>query len=128
MNLIELTFLISQRVPNLSLPSFLTDTLTSALNEPSCIFPSHVPKYLIIDLNFFIYKLTSSGDLRSGLLTISIRATPDLFKSTKVLLGSISCILFPASCSKCSLSIPIVLGPEGKSRTIDPSPTIGSLY
>ena len=87
-DLIELTFFISHLVPK-SLESFnLTDTLTSALNEPSCIFPSQVPKYLIIDLNFFIYVLTSSCDLRSGLLTISIKATPDLFKSTNVFCGS----------------------------------------
>ena len=78
----------------------LTETLTSALREPSCIFPSQVPKYLIIDLSFLIYALTSSGDLKSGLLTISINATPDLFKSTNVFCGSKSCILFPASCSK----------------------------
>ena len=84
MNLIEFTFLISHLVPNSFDPFSLTDTLTSALNDPSCIFPSQVPKYRMIDLNFFIYMLTSSGDLRSGLLTISIKATPDLFKSTKV--------------------------------------------
>ena len=53
-NFIELTFLISHLVPNSVSPFNLTDTLTSALNEPSCILPSHVPKYLIIDLNFFI--------------------------------------------------------------------------
>ena len=88
MNFIELTFLISHRVPNSFEPFFLTDTFTSALKDPSCMFPSQVPKYLIIDLNFLIYAFTSSGDLRSGLLTISIKATPDLFKSTKVFLGS----------------------------------------
>ena len=60
----------------------------SQFKDPSCMFPSHVPKYLIIDLNFLIYAFTSSGDLKSGLLTISIKATPDLFKSTKVFLGS----------------------------------------
>ena len=32
----------------------LTETLTSALKEPSCMLPSHVPKYLIIDLSFLI--------------------------------------------------------------------------
>ena len=32
----------------------LTETFTSALKEPSCIFPSQVPKYLIIDRNFLI--------------------------------------------------------------------------
>ena len=83
-DLIELTFLISHLVPNSFEPFVLTETLTSALNDPSCIFPSHVPRYLIIDLNFLMYALTSSGDLRSGLLTISIKATPDLFRSTKV--------------------------------------------
>ena len=39
-----------------------------------------------------------------------------------------SCILFPASCSKCSLSIPTTFSPNGKSNTTDPSPTIGFLY
>ena len=106
MNLIELTFLISHLVPKSFVPFFLTETLTSALKDPSCILPSQVPKYRMIDLNFLIYALTSSGDLKSGLLTISIKATPDLFKSTKVFFGSKSWILLPASCSKCNLSIP----------------------
>ena len=96
----EFTFLISHLVPNFFLPFILIDTLTSALNDPSCILPSQVPKYRMIDLSFLIYAFTCSGDLKSGLLTISINATPDLFKSTRVLCGSISCILFPASCSK----------------------------
>ena len=62
----------------------------TALNEPSYILPSQLPRYLMIDLSFLIYTFTSSGDLKSGLLTISIRATPDLFKSTIVFCGSIS--------------------------------------
>ena len=87
-NLIELTFLISQRMPNSFDPFFLTETFTSALNEPCSILPSQVFKYLIIDLNFFMYSPTSPGDLRSGLLTISINAIPDRFKSTKEFFGS----------------------------------------
>ena len=54
MNFIELTFFISHLVPKSVEPFILTDTLTSALNDPSCMFPSQVPKYLIIDLSFFI--------------------------------------------------------------------------
>ena len=90
MNLIELTFLISHLVPNFFSPFFLTDTFTSALKEPSCILPSQVPRYLIIVLSFFTYVFTSLGDLKSGLLTISIKATPDLLRSTKVLSGLMS--------------------------------------
>jgi len=37
-----------------------------------------------------MYKFTSSGDLQSGLLTISIRANQDLFKATSVFWGSMS--------------------------------------
>jgi hypothetical protein len=40
---IELTFLISQRVPN-SPPGLRTDTLTSARIEPSSMLPSQVPR------------------------------------------------------------------------------------
>ena len=42
---------------------------------------------LDIDRSFLTYELTSLGDLKSGLLTISINAIPDLFKSTKVFSG-----------------------------------------
>ena len=53
-NLIEFTFLISHLVPKSFDPFNLTETLTSALRDHSCIFPSQVPRYLIIDLSFLI--------------------------------------------------------------------------
>jgi hypothetical protein len=43
MKRIELTFLISQRVPSCA-PGFRTETLTSARNEPSSMLPSQVPR------------------------------------------------------------------------------------
>jgi hypothetical protein len=42
MKRVELTFLISQRVPKPS-PGLRTETLTSARMEPSSMLPSHVP-------------------------------------------------------------------------------------
>ena len=51
-----------------------------------------------------------------------------LNSSTKVLSGLKSWILFPASCSKCNLSIPTFFVPYGISRVTEPSPTIGFLY
>ena len=49
------------------------------------------PKNTFVDLNrsgVALMEIVSKPDLRSGLLTISIKATPDLFKSTKVFFGS----------------------------------------
>ena len=48
----EFNFLISHLVPKLFSPFFLTETFTSALRDPSCIFPSQVPRYLIMLLSF----------------------------------------------------------------------------
>ena len=76
----EFTFLISARVPNSS-PFILTEMLTSQRSDPSSIFPSHVPIYLKMDLNFLTYSWASSADLISGSDTISIKAMPDLLRS-----------------------------------------------
>ena len=97
--MIEFKFLISHLVPK-SPFGFLTDTLQSALKDPCSIFPSHVSIYLNTVLIFFTYDAASSGDLKSGLETISINATPVLFKSIKDLLGCWSCKDLPASCSR----------------------------
>jgi hypothetical protein len=43
MKRIELTFLISQRVPS-GAPGFLTDTFTSARSDPFSMSPSQVPR------------------------------------------------------------------------------------
>ena len=45
MNLNEFKFLISHLVPS-SWPFLRTDKFTSALKEPSCIFPSHTSMYI----------------------------------------------------------------------------------
>ena len=50
----EFIFFISVLVPNSVLPFFLTETLTSALKEPSCILQSETSIYSKIDFNFLI--------------------------------------------------------------------------
>ena len=65
----------------------------------------------------------------SGLETISISATPERLRSTNDMVGLWSCSDLPASCSRCSRSMPTVaLSPPASSTTTSPSPTIGDLY
>ena len=65
----------------------------------------------------------------SGLETISISATPERLRSTKVDVGCWSCSNLPASCSRCSRSMPTLMpSPSGRSTVTTPSPTTGDLY
>jgi hypothetical protein len=55
----------------------------------------------------------------SGFETISISATPERLRSTKLMVGCWSCSDLPASCSRCSRSMPTsMVSPSGTS-TID---------
>ncbi len=57
----------------------------------------------------------------------SISDTPERLRSMKLLVGLWSCSDLPASCSRCSRSIPTVLvSPSSISTSTSPSPTIGS--
>ena len=65
----------------------------------------------------------------SGLETISIKATPERLRSTSDMSEFWSCSDLPASCSRCSRSMPMVaVSPPSSSTTTSPSPTIGDLY
>ena len=57
--------------------------------------------------------LASSAERRSGFDTISISATPERLRSTSDIDGFWSCSDLPASCSRCSRSMP--------TRTVSPS-------
>ena len=62
--------------------------------------------------------LASSAERRSGLDTISIRATPERLRSTSEAAGCCSCSDLPASCSRCSRSMPTrTVSPSGMSTT-----------
>ena len=72
----ELIFLISTFVPNLSLPFSLIETLTSHLKEPSSIFPSLTPEKTTIERILSTYFIASSPERISGFETISISGVP----------------------------------------------------
>ena len=115
----EFIFFISVRVPN-GVPGLWTDTLTSALNEPSCILQSETSIYSSIDFNFLKYASTSSALLKSGSETISIKGTPALFKSTRLPPPKSSWFSFPASSSMWILNNLIFFLPSDVSISIYP--------
>ena len=57
--------------------------------------------------------MASSAERKSGLVTISINATPERLRSTSDIVACWSCSDLPASCSRCSRSMP--------TRTVSPS-------
>ena len=75
-------FLTSVRVPKVSLPAGLMLTLASQRKLPSCMFAVETPRYWTMECNAVRYWRASSGERRSGLLTISMSGTPDRFTST----------------------------------------------
>ena len=65
--------------------------------------------------SFATKALASSEERRSGFDTISMSATPARLRSTKDMVGCRSCSDFPASCSRCSRSMPTVtVSPVGQ--------------
>ena len=104
-------FFISVLVPNSFWPLGLTERLTSALMEPSCILQSEIPRYCIVSLSFSRYAITSSPDLKSGSDTISRSGTPHRLKSTMVMPVTGSWTSFPASSSMWISWIPMDLMP-----------------
>ena len=76
----ELTFLISQRVPNGS-PGWCTLTLASTRIEPSSILASEAPTATRIARSSVTYWRACSAVRMSGRLTISTSGTPARLKS-----------------------------------------------
>ena len=76
MDLNELRFFISVRVPSSSEPMGRTDRFTSQRSEPSCILQSDTPRYSSVLLSFSRYAMTSSPERKSGSVTISMSGTP----------------------------------------------------
>ena len=74
------------------------------------MLPSQVPSARTIARSLLKYAAASFAERMSGRETISISATPARLRSTNVSVGERSWIDLPASCSRCSRSMRIVIG------------------
>ena len=72
----EFMFLISTFVPKGASGPRRTEMLTSQRRDPSCMLPSLTPRYRMIRRISEAYSAASRPVRRSGLLTISAKATP----------------------------------------------------
>ena len=97
---IEFKFLTSTLVPNVVAPFKRIEILASHLKLPSSILPSQIPIQRTSFLTSVTNKKASSAECIQGSVTISIKGVPARFKSIKVSVAEISCILLPASSSK----------------------------
>ena len=127
-NLNEFRFLISRRVPNLSVPLGFIDTLISHLKLPSCILPSQIPIHCTSSCNFFAYATASAAEVISGSDTISKSGVPARFKSMPVPFSTTPCVDFPASSSKWARVIRTVFLISPTSISSNPLPTTGNSY
>ena len=73
----EFRFLISTLVPSVVAPRGRSETLASQRSEPSSMLPSHTPMKSSTARKALRYAAASSGERRSGWLTVSISGMPE---------------------------------------------------
>ena len=122
-------FLISQRVPSLSLPAGRTDTLASQRKLPSCMLPSQMPIQRTSACSVLAYATASSELRMSGSLTISSSGVPARFRSMPDMPWKSSCSDLPASSSRCARVRFTRMAPRvGDTMSTPPPATTGISY
>ena len=85
----EFMFFSSVRVRSSSEPAGRTDTLTSKRSEPFSISASEMPSSTTVCRSSCRNRRASSGERRSGAVTISTSGVPPRLKSTSVAPGAV---------------------------------------
>ena len=119
MKRIELTFLISQRVPSALAGAAHRDVDVGA--QVALLHVAVAGAEIAQDRAELghIGACASSAERMSGFDTISISATPERLRSTKLMVGCWSCSDLPASCSRCRRSMPTVIVSPARARRRD---------